>query len=343
MTTGDQKVISEASSSLNVQSFTTSDSFIVIIDLCSSDSSNESDEPPQMTPLRKHPSTERLSVLRKPFNTYDRGPTPPPGRPLSPEREVSPESAARTARLEEDERRRDAQTQADEKFREALADATSPESVYWRYKYYRRLHRLDNGFTRDSVYRSKVLGTRKANKISEKEMAAREPYGMLNCYSRVKDYRNTKVGRNDGKNYPMTSPWTVPELRAWYDFQEQEEQWCFDHDDLEVEYTVTRGQNGHEQKQKAQYKLREQELLEEHKAIQEDHQQRLSSKSYEALFLAEEEEDKDHLKRAIELRYQRCNSSMTKSTAKKRTRKETDRGEEYDPSKERKRYSRRGP
>lgn len=73
----------------------------------------------------------------------------------------------------------------------------------------------------------------------------------------------------------MPSPWTVPELHAWYDFQKQEEQWCVDNSHQEAPYTVFKEQNEVEQDQKAQYKVREAKLLQEHKDIQEDHSRRL--------------------------------------------------------------------
>lgn len=165
----------------------------------------------------------------------------------------------------------------------------SPESVFWRYKYFRRLYRLEYGFAQDSTYRKNNVAT--GRERSDREVAADGAFGMDNCYSRVRDHTNFTV-RNGSTNY-MPSPWTIPEIRAYQDFQKEEEDWLVQHADEETEAAS-----------RVQLDLRQEEISKVYTQIQADHEKRLRNRAYKALFLAEAKEDERDVERAINLRSQ---------------------------------------
>jgi hypothetical protein len=54
------------------------------------------------------------------------------------------------------------------------------------------------------------------------------------CNSRVQNDDSFIIVSEDGDWIRQHSPWTIPEIRPWYDHMEQEETWLLKYKDMEV-------------------------------------------------------------------------------------------------------------
>jgi hypothetical protein len=115
----------------------------------------------------------------------------------------------------------------------ALQEVESPDSVFWRYKYHRRLYRLKNSFLSNTVYRtnsglaySQDHRGRQVKEPTNRAIAGNPAFAIGDCFSRPWDKRNSQYVNNIHSFKP--SPWTIPEIRAFYDFESYREQWLVD-------------------------------------------------------------------------------------------------------------------
>jgi hypothetical protein len=89
-------------------------------------------------------------------------------------------------------------TNTEAKLKEALKDAITPESVFWYYKFNRRLWRLKNIITSDSVYHTE---TGLAFSINIQDRRIKEPLDRIiarnliiaigHCLTRPRDRKNS--------------------------------------------------------------------------------------------------------------------------------------------------------
>jgi hypothetical protein len=92
---------------------------------------------------------------------------------------------------------------ANKNLQNALKDVASPESVFWRYKFTRRLWRMENGFASDSIYRTTAglafCIDRHGRRIKEpldRVIASNPAFSMGECLSRPRDKKNSQYRGN---------------------------------------------------------------------------------------------------------------------------------------------------
>jgi hypothetical protein len=216
-------------------------------------------------------------------------------------------------RRKEREQKESEERIAAENLRKALEDVETPESAFWRYKRVRRLWRLENGFATDSVYRDEVglssnldIHGKLVKEPAERAIASTAASNIGICKSRVRDHLNFQV--LNGETMRQSSPWTVPEIRAYHDFNRIAEEWLVENEGIQVAVQTSnrRGRRQQEAEDNARSNLWVEQLRDDFHKMKVQHAANMkNNKAYAALYKAEEQEDERDIKRAIQLRLQR--------------------------------------
>jgi hypothetical protein len=175
-------------------------------------------------------------------------------------------------------------------YEEEIQKPNSIESIYWRYKYNRRVYRLNHSGSEvsDAEYRSRM---------SLSKSLYRDPTtaGLGSCYSRPFDRFAKK-----------SSPWTQPEMTAYWDEFEAGQTWYKLHGQKIDVGVSAKGQplgflHGGLGQTNLQFAVWEAHIEYDYQQMRADHEEMMADETYRRLVKDEIEEDKEALDWALRL------------------------------------------